>query len=106
MPLRAVVVNRVLPDFLTDEAAIRAAEMLADNHRGAQALSRALDVPVDAATAAAVGRAYRTLSELAQRDAHQLARLGRLIDVPSVQVPLIAASVSDLGGLARVAAAL
>ena len=106
MPLRAVVVNRVLPDFLTDEAAIRAAEMLADDHRGAQALSRALDVAVDAATAAAVGRAYRTLSELAQRDAHQLARLGRLIDVPSVQVPLIAASVSDLEGLARVAAAL
>jgi anion-transporting ArsA/GET3 family ATPase len=106
MPLRAVVVNRVLPACLTGEAAIRAAATLVDNHRGAQALGRVLDAEVDAAAAAAVGRAYRLLSELAQRDARQLARLERLIDVPSIQVPLIPALVSDLGGLARVAAAL
>ena len=75
MPLRAVVVNRVLPGFLTDEAAIRAAEVLAD-HRGAQALGRALDVAVDPVAAASLGRSHRLLSELAQRDARQLTRLG------------------------------
>jgi len=106
MPLRAVVLNRVLPGFLTDEAAIRAADVLADDHRGPAALARALGVPVDAASSAALARAHRLLSELALRDARQLARLGRLGGVPSAQVPLITAPVTDLQGLARVAAAL
>ncbi len=105
MPLRAVVVNRVLPGFLTDEAAVRAAEVLAD-HRGAQALGRALDVAVDPVAAASLGRSHRLLSELANRDARQLTRLARLVDVPTVQVPLITPPVSDLEGLVRVAAAL
>jgi anion-transporting ArsA/GET3 family ATPase len=106
MPLRAVVVNRVLPDTLVDEAAIHAADLLADDHRSAQALGRALGQPVDAASAAALGRAHRLLSELAQREARQLARMGGLAAVPSVRVPLITAPVSDLEGLVRVAAAL
>jgi len=105
MPLRAVVVNRVLPGFLTGEAALQAADTLADR-RGARALSRALDTPVDAVSAAALGRAYRLLAELALRDGRQLGRLGRLGDVASVQVPLITAPISDLEGLVRVAAAL
>jgi len=105
MPLRAVVVNRVLPSFLTDEAGVRAAEVLAD-HRGAQALGRALDVAVDPVAAASLGRSHRLLSELAQRDARQLTRLARFVDVPTIQVPLITAPVSDLEGLVRVAAAL
>jgi len=100
-----VVVNRVLPGFLTDEAAIRAAEVLAD-HRGAQALGRVLDVAVDPVAAASLGRSHRLLSELAQRDARQLTRLARFVDVPTIQVPLITAPVSDLEGLVRVAAAL
>jgi anion-transporting ArsA/GET3 family ATPase len=106
MPLRAVVVNRVLPSFLTDEAAIRAADVLAGDHRGAQALSRAIGTPVDAAAAAALGRSYRLFFELAQREARQLARLGRIADVPTVQVPLITAPVGALEGLVQVAAAL
>jgi anion-transporting ArsA/GET3 family ATPase len=105
MPLQAVVVNRVLPAFLTDEAAMRAAEVLAE-HRGAQALSRALDTSVDPVAAASLGRAHRLLSELAHRDARQLTRLARLVDVPTVRVPLITDPVSDLEGLVRVAAAL
>lgn len=104
MPLRAVVVNRVLPSFLTDEAGVRAAEVLAD-HRGAQALGRALDVAVDPVAAASLGRSHRLLSELAQREARQLTRLARLVDVPTVRVPLITAPVSDLEGLVRVASA-
>jgi anion-transporting ArsA/GET3 family ATPase len=106
MPLRAVVVNRVLPSLLTDEAAMRAADLLADDHRGARALSHVLGVPVDAAAAASLGRAYRLLAELAQRDGRQLARIGRFGDVAAVQVPLITAPVTDLEGLVRVAAAL
>ena len=105
MPLRAVVINRVLPGFLTDEAADRAAEVLAD-HRGAQALGRALDVAVDPVAAASLGRSHRLLSELAHRDARQLTRLARLVDVPTIQVPLITEPVGDLEGLVRVAAAL
>ena len=106
MPLRGIVVNRVLPGFLADEAAIRAADVLADDHRGIQALGRAIGAPVDAAAAAALGRSYRLFFELAQREARQLARLERLADVVAVQVPLITAPVSALEGLVQVAAAL
>ena len=94
MPLRA------------DEAAIRAADVLADDHRGAQALSRAIGAPVDAAAAVALGRSYRLFFELAQREARQLARLERLADVVAVQVPLITAPLSALEGLVQVASAL
>ena len=80
--------------------------MLADDHRGAQALSRAIGAPVDAAAAVALGRSYRLFFELAQRDARQLARLERIADVVAVQVPLITAPVSALEGLVQVAAAL
>jgi anion-transporting ArsA/GET3 family ATPase len=106
MPLRGIVVNRVLPGFLADEAALRAADVLADDHRGIQALSRAIGAPVDAAAAVALGRSYRLFFELAQREARQLARLERLADVVAVQVPLITAPVSALEGLVQVAAAL
>jgi len=106
MPLRGVVVNRVLPGFLADEAAIRAADVLADDHRGAQALSRAIGASVDGAAAVALGRSYRLFFELAQREARQLARLERIADVAAVQVPLITAPVSALEGLVQVDAAL
>ena len=106
MPLRAVVVNRVLPDFLADEAAIRAADVLADGHRGAEVLSRAIGTSVDASAAVALGGSYRLYFELAQREARQLARLDRIGEVASVQVPLITARVSALEGLVQVAAAL
>lgn len=106
MPLRGIVVNRVLPGFLADEAAIRAADVLADDHRGIQALGRSIGAPVDAAAAVALGRSYRLFFELAQRETRQLARLERLADVVAVQVPLITAPVSALEGLVQVAAAL
>jgi anion-transporting ArsA/GET3 family ATPase len=106
MPLRAVVVNRVLPDFLAGEAAIGAADVLADGHRGAEALSRAIGAPVDPAAAVALGRTYRLFFELAQREARQLARLNRIGEVASAQVPMITAPVSALEGLVQVAAAL
>jgi hypothetical protein len=106
MPLRAMVVNRVLPDYLGDEAAMRAAEAMAEDHLLAGALGRALGTPVDAAPAGAIGRSYALLAGLAQRDARRLARLRRLPDVTVTQVPLISRSVSNLEGLAQVAAEL
>jgi anion-transporting ArsA/GET3 family ATPase len=106
MPLRAMVVNRVFPDYLGDEAAMRAAEAMAEDNRLAGALSRVLGMPVDAAAAASTGRSYALLAGLAQRDARRLARLHRIPDVTVTQVPLISQSVSNLEGLAQVAAEL
>jgi anion-transporting ArsA/GET3 family ATPase len=103
MTIRAVVVNRVLPDYLTDEGARRVAESLVENQGAAAALGRAVGASVDAASAAGIARTFTLLSELARRDARQLARLGRLTTAPSVQLPLIPERVSDLEGLARLA---
>ncbi len=106
MPLRALVVNRVWPDCLVDEGAIRAAESIAEDRRIAAALGRALGLPVDAAALSATGRSYNLLAGLAQGDARRLAGLRRLAGVDVTQVPLIPQSVNDLEGLARVAAEL
>ncbi len=106
MHLRAVIVNRVLPDLLTSEAAIRVADALGEDGRAAQSLSRALDTRVDPASAAGLARMFTLLSELARRDARQLPRLERLTDAAVARVPLVPEQVKDLQGLARVAAML
>jgi anion-transporting ArsA/GET3 family ATPase len=106
MPLRAVVVNRVWPDCLTDDGAVRAAEAMVDDGRIAAGLGAALGSPVDAAALSAAGRSYSLLAGLAQRDARRLAGLRRLAGVAVTQVPLIPQSVNDLEGLSRVAAEL
>ena len=43
---------------------------------------------------------------LAQREARQLAKLGRLGEVPIVRMPLFSEEVSELEGLVRIAKAL
>jgi anion-transporting ArsA/GET3 family ATPase len=106
MALRAVVVNRVLPDYLLDDAALELAGSLGENHRAAVELSRALDVSVEPASLAAAARSFTLLAELARRDHRQLPRLARATDAPAVLVPLIPEHVSDLEGLARLAALL
>ncbi|HYA00787.1 MAG TPA: ArsA-related P-loop ATPase [Candidatus Binatia bacterium] len=106
MPLRAVVVNRVLPGFLLEESAIQAAQALIENHGSAARLARALDAPVDAASLFGLAGSFSLLSELARRDARQLPRLERLTRCPHVQLPLIPERISDLEGLARMAAML
>jgi anion-transporting ArsA/GET3 family ATPase len=102
MAVRAVVVNRVLPELLLDDGARRAAEALVEDPKAARDLGRALDASVDAASAAAVGRSFLLLSELARRDARQLPRLGRLTDAPVLHLPLFPERVSDIEGLARI----
>lgn len=106
MTLRAVVVNRVLPDALLDDAALELADALAEDHRAAAELGRALDIAVDTASLTAAARSFTLLAELARRDHRQLPRLARASDAPSVLVPLIPEQVSDLEGLARIAALL
>lgn len=103
MTVRAVVVNRVLPDYLGDDGPRRVAEALVENRGAAADLGRALGTSVDAASAAGIARAFTLLSELARRDARQLPRLSRMTTAPTVQLPLIPERVSDLEGLARMA---
>jgi len=105
MPLRAIVVNRTLPDALRHEGAARAAETLSDEPAVAVKLQKTLRLAVDADDAAQLGRNFALLSELATRDARQLSRLGRIHDVAVVRVPLITESVGDLEALVRVAQA-
>ena len=103
MPLRAVVVNRVLPDSLRDVAADRAAELMADEALAVTRLSRVVGEEIDRAAAVHVGRNYRVLAELAMRDGKQLSRLGKLSGVATVRVPLLVGAVSDLEALVKVA---
>jgi anion-transporting ArsA/GET3 family ATPase len=105
MPLRAVVVNRVYPDWLRDDATYRAAELMAEEAVAVTRLGRVVGQEIDGAAAAHVGRNYRFLAELARRDAKQLGRLGRLTNVGTVRVPLLVGAVSDLEALAHVAEA-
>ncbi len=106
MTLRAVVVNRVLPDYLLEDSALELAASLEESHRAAAELGRALDITVDPPSLAAAARSFTLLAELARRDHRQLPRLGRATDAPSVLVPLIPEQVTDLEGLSRIAALL
>jgi anion-transporting ArsA/GET3 family ATPase len=106
MRVRAIVVNRALPDYLTGEASIRAAEALLENRAQLAALAPRSGSPPDPAAVAGLARSFLLLSELARRDARQLPRLERLTHAPKVRVPLIPERVSSLEGLARIASFL
>jgi anion-transporting ArsA/GET3 family ATPase len=106
MPLRAMVVNRVLPDVFRDPGGVAAASTLVEDPKVAAWLSNELRLRVSADTARFVGRTFLTRSTLAQREVRQLARLGRIGDVPIVRIPLFSEEVSELEGLVRIAKAL
>ena len=106
MPLRAMVVNRVLPDVFRDPGGVAAASSLVEDPKVAAWLSNELRVRVSADTARFVGRTFLTRATLAQREVRQLARLGRIGDVPIVRIPLFSEEVSELEGLVRIAKAL
>jgi anion-transporting ArsA/GET3 family ATPase len=106
MPLRAMVVNRVLPDVFRDPGGVAAASTLVEDPKVAAWLSNELRLRVSAETARFVGRTFLTRSTLAQREVRQLARLGRIGDVPIVRIPLFSEEVSELEGLVRIAKAL
>lgn len=107
MPLRGIVVNRVLPDQLRDQGAAQVATALEEDSDALAWLSEELGSKVTADVAHAVGSVYSTFNTLATRDARQLARLERLGDVPVSRLPLFTDDdVSELAGLVRIAGLL
>jgi anion-transporting ArsA/GET3 family ATPase len=106
MPLRALVVNRVLPDSLREREAVAAATALADGASAAAILSAELGEKVSADTPKRIAEAFLLLSRLADRDSHQVARLSRLGRVPVARLPLVDHDITDLDGLSLMAAGL
>ena len=106
MPLRALVVNRVLPDWLRDRDAVAAAHTMLENGRAAAAISEVLGEKVGADVPRRVGEAFTLLNRLAERDNRQVSRLSRLGRVPVARLPLVDHDISDLEGLALMAAVL
>lgn len=103
MPLRAVVVNRVLPESLLDPGATAAATTLAVDGGAAAWLAAELGEPVPPAVPRRLGQAYLALHALAGSQAAQSVGLGRLGRVPVVRLPLADREVSDLESLGWIA---
>lgn len=106
MPLRALVVNRVLPDSLRETEAVVAATAMRENDRAAAAISAELGEKVSADVPRKIGDAFMVLSRLAERDNRQVSRLARLGRVPVARLPLIDHDISDLEGLSLMAKVL
>ncbi|MBV8300636.1 MAG: ArsA family ATPase [Candidatus Dormibacteraeota bacterium] len=106
MPLRSVVVNRVLPDSLSSREAAAAATTLVDDASVVGWLRRHLDLHVTPETVRSTGRTFLTFNALAQRDEAQLQRLSRFSQAPVTRIPLFTDDLSQLEGLARIAALL
>ena len=106
MPLRAMVVNRVLPDIFRDAGGVAAATTLIEDPKVTAWLSDAFHVRVSADTAQFIGRTFLNRHTLAQREARQLVKLGKLGEVPVARLPLFSEEVSELDGLVRIAKAL
>jgi anion-transporting ArsA/GET3 family ATPase len=106
MPLRALVVNRFLPDALREREALAAATALSDGATAARILSEELGEKVSPDAPQRIAEAFLTLSRLADRDSRQVARLARLGRVPVARLPLVDHDISDLDGLALMAAGL
>jgi anion-transporting ArsA/GET3 family ATPase len=106
MPLRGLVVNRVLPDSFRDPVSYGTACTLAEDDRLAAWLARKLGHRVAAADLHTIGERWLQLHSIAERDARQLGRLERLGDVTARRVPLFPDEVSELEGLARIATLL
>ena len=106
MPLRALVVNRVLPDALRDADAAAAATTLAEDPRISSWLSTELGERFSPETVRGAGQTHLMFHALASRDARQLARLEREIEVPVSRIPLFTDDVSEIEGLVRIAGLL
>lgn len=103
MPLRAVVINRVLPEVLRDPGATAAASALMEDGGVADWLGSELGRPVPLEAAHRLGETFLALHRLAERNAVQEARLGRLGRVPVARLPLAGREVSDLEALGQLA---
>jgi anion-transporting ArsA/GET3 family ATPase len=103
MPLRAVVVNRVLPAALLDPTGVSAATTLAEDPGVAPWMSEQLGEKITPDVPRHIGEAFLTLHRLAERDERQVSRLSRFGRVPVVRLPLAERDVSDLAALALLA---
>jgi anion-transporting ArsA/GET3 family ATPase len=110
-PLGAIVLNRVLPDFLTSPDGQTAATMLCDHSEklaesvaalGDEALE---DVERTARVLRTIGATFRDYSVVATREGELREELGRAPDVVA-SVPAFPDEVHDLAGLARIGRAL
>jgi anion-transporting ArsA/GET3 family ATPase len=106
MPLRGVVVNRTLPDSLRDRAALATAKTLVEDERLSAWLSQRIGHRVPRETVTSIGARWLQFHAIAERDARQLSRLERLGGADAVRIPLFTEEVSELQGLARIAALL
>ena len=109
--LGAMVLNRVLPEALLSDEGARAAAVLAADSESLGKMLSDLDLPElsDAERNARVLRiasqSFRDFSVVAKREAELRNELARLPDVVA-SVPAFTDDISDLDGLARIAAAL
>jgi anion-transporting ArsA/GET3 family ATPase len=101
MPLRAVAVNRVLPEVLTDASGVAAATVLAEDRDVAAWVSEELGTQVRPDAPRRLGEAHLVLARLAERQERQVDRLGHLGRVPVVRLPLADREVVDIEGLAQ-----
>jgi len=106
MPLRGVVVNRVLPQWLADREAAKAATSLVEDGALPEWLKSNCDIKTDQQTLARLGETFLTYHRLATRDAAQLSTLAQLGSAPVSTVPLFDEGVADLEGLAKIASLL
>ena len=83
-----------------------AATTLVEDPKVAAWLADELRLRVSADAARFIGKTFLSRNTLAQREARQLAKLGRLGEVPIVRMPLFSEEVSELEGLVRIAKTL
>ena len=103
MPMRALVVNRVLPPALLDEEGAAAASTMIAEPAAAEWLADALDERVARDAPRHIAEAYTVLHRLAQGHARQVSRLSRLGRAPAIQLPQASRDVSDIESLAMLA---
>ncbi|HVD02227.1 MAG TPA: ArsA-related P-loop ATPase [Candidatus Dormibacteraeota bacterium] len=106
MSLRALIVNRELPNSLRDPSAVRAATTLTADPGVPGWLSAQLGESVPPGTPLALGEAFLTLHRLAERESSQLAlveRQARMVMAMIARIPLADRDVSDLEGVAQLA---
>lgn len=106
LPLRGIVLNRVLPEPFEGAAAARLATEMVEDEELADWLTGELGLNVSRKSLAAMGQGFLAYHRLAREGAQQRARLSNLGRVPVATVPLIAEHVSALEALVRIAQAL
>ena len=106
IPLRGLIVNRVLPEFLADPALADMAQTLSSDETLPAWLQGELGTPGNDAALVELGEVAGLYHRLGTREARQRAKLEHLGKVPLVSVPLMVAGVDGLEGLVQISKAL